>query len=410
MTNWLPMATSFESDFQLPATTLRRNLIRVAFASFVSNSATWLCRLTTSYFVWDATKSGAMLSLLAVADFFPNLVVTPYAGIISDRIRLKRSSYIICGLLGLLSLGAVLAVTVLPQDLFIIVIVAITAVMSTFSALSRTVHQKILGYVFTRKSIGRALSLNTISLNVGRVAAPTVLMGLISQDLLWGSYFLNALSYAVVAYTTYAFDYARQQGSAAAGRLNIHKDISTGLRCLLEHCMLRRLLALALIEAVCLSAFFELLPMLSDTYLRIEAEMFTRISISIAVFSLVAGLLKLFSPVRLQAGVFPVVLLAAAGLVAGGLNSGSLMWACLTFGLASFLIVLVRIGIVELIHVEAPESLKGQALGYYFLSISGGGSAGAAVYGMLHDARFGGCLSFVPVIVFVGFLGLRVAR
>ncbi|WP_417682926.1 MFS transporter [Roseibium sp.] len=391
-------------------TVLPRNLIRVAFASFVTNSATWLYRLTTSYFIWEATKSGAMLSLLAVAEFLPNLVVTPYAGIISDRIRLKRSSYVICGLLGLLSLVAVLAVTVLPQDRFVFVIVVITAAMSTVSALSRTVHQKILGYVFTPQSIGRALSLNTISLNIGRVAAPTVLMGLISQDLLWVSYFLNALSYAVVAYTTYAFDYARQQGQAAAGRMNIHKAIGNGLRCLLEHRILRQLLALAMVEAVCLSAFFELLPMLSATYLGIAADLFTRISISIAVFSFIAGLLKLFSPVRLQAGLFPAALLVAAGLVAGGLNSGSLVWACLAFGLASFLIVLVRIGIVELVHVEAPEHVKGQALGYYFLSISGGGAAGAAVYGVLHDAGYGGFLPLVPIIVFVGILALRAAR
>ena len=403
MMNWSPTVMSFGSDIQLIEAALRRNLFRLAFASFMTNSTTWLYRLTTSYIVWEQTKSGIMLSLLAAAEFLPNIAMTPYAGVMADRIRLKHSSYVICGLLGILSMAAVVVTGGLPYDKVAFSIIGITAAMSIVSAVSRPVHQKILGYVFTEQSIGQALSLNTIGLNIGRVAAPIVLIGLIAQDLLWASYFLNGLSYVVIGYTTFAFEYVREQAASVCDRSTIHAAIADGLRRLKEHHALRQLLTLAMVEAVCLSSFFELLPMLSDSYLGTGAEMFTRISISIAVFSFIAGLLKLLSPVRLDPNKFLIVLLLAAGLIAVGLNSGSLLWAALAFGLASFLIVLVRIRIMELIHVQTPDSLKGQALGYYFLSTFGGGTAGAALYGALYDFGFGSYLTSIPIFVLIGF-------
>ena len=52
----------------------------------------WAQRIAVAWLAWELTKSATWLGLIAFADLFPTIILTPIAGVLADRVdRLKLS-------------------------------------------------------------------------------------------------------------------------------------------------------------------------------------------------------------------------------------------------------------------------------------------------------------------------------
>src|SRR6185369_3660032 len=63
---------------------------RYAFATFASLVGTRMQRIVVSWIVWDATRSGFWLGLVAFAELFPILLLSRLAGCLIDRFGALR--------------------------------------------------------------------------------------------------------------------------------------------------------------------------------------------------------------------------------------------------------------------------------------------------------------------------------
>ncbi len=55
-----------------------------------SNLGTWIQRVAVGWLTWQLTDSAAWLGLIAFAELFPNVVVGPIAGAVTDRMDFLR--------------------------------------------------------------------------------------------------------------------------------------------------------------------------------------------------------------------------------------------------------------------------------------------------------------------------------
>jgi MFS family permease len=60
------------------------------WGNVVSNSGNWLFNVTAAVVVYDLTRSALLVGLVSVAQFAPLLVVSPFAGALSDRVDRRR--------------------------------------------------------------------------------------------------------------------------------------------------------------------------------------------------------------------------------------------------------------------------------------------------------------------------------
>src|SRR5258707_2818263 len=67
-----------------------RNYRLFAAGNAISLIGTWLQRVAVGWLAWQLTHSGTWLGLVAFADLFPTVVLSPFAGALADRVERLR--------------------------------------------------------------------------------------------------------------------------------------------------------------------------------------------------------------------------------------------------------------------------------------------------------------------------------
>jgi len=71
-----------------------RNYRLYSFGDGVSLIGNWVQKVALGWLTWQLTKSGTWLGIVAFADLFPAIVLSPIGGVIADRGDPKRMSLI----------------------------------------------------------------------------------------------------------------------------------------------------------------------------------------------------------------------------------------------------------------------------------------------------------------------------
>lgn len=159
----------------------------------VSITGTWMQMVAQSWLVLNITGSAAALGVVTAFQFLPTLILGPYAGVVADRIDKRRlliatqSASMVLALLlgGLAASGA-------AQLWMVIVLAGTLGVASAFDSPAR--QSFVLEMVGPTK-LTNALSLNTITMNVGRLFGPAVAGIVIARWNLSVCFIANGLSY-----------------------------------------------------------------------------------------------------------------------------------------------------------------------------------------------------------------------
>ena len=72
--------------------------------------SSWMYRVAVGWLAWELTKSSSWLGIVAFCDLFPVMVISPFAGVLADRIdRLKIAR--VAQLLNMLQAAVLAALT-----------------------------------------------------------------------------------------------------------------------------------------------------------------------------------------------------------------------------------------------------------------------------------------------------------
>jgi len=257
--------------------------------NLISTIGRWIYRSSAAWFTWKLTGSYEWLGIIAFADIFPMVVLSMFAGALSDRIgymRVIRTTQLFA-----LILAVLLAVLILGDWIDIWILLAITIIHGCNEAISTPPRVSIVNALVPKKDLSAAIGLNSAQFNASRVVGPAIGGGLLL--------FFNAgWVFAIAAVTFVQFYIAlffirTESGNAGgSGKLSmaIIRDMWDGVTYAWNNIGIRFLLCLLALTGFLVRPFMELAPGFADKVFGMQSDGMAIILCSIGAGGLVGSL------------------------------------------------------------------------------------------------------------------------
>ncbi|MBI3174036.1 MAG: MFS transporter [Chloroflexi bacterium] len=138
----------------------------------VSNIGTWMQAIAQAWVVYQIGHSELTLGLVAFASAIPTLIISPWGGVVVDR--MSRRTLLLLTQTGAMLLAfslAALTFTGVVQEWHVIVLAALLGVVNAFDAPAR---QAIVPELVGKEDLANAIALNSMMFNSARVIGPAV--------------------------------------------------------------------------------------------------------------------------------------------------------------------------------------------------------------------------------------------
>jgi len=156
-----------------PFSALRHRNFQLYFGGqLVSNAGTWMQIIAQGWLIYQLTHSDLTLGIVGFASAIPTLLISPWGGVIVDRVP-KRTLLILTqsGAMLLAFILAVLAFTKVVQEWHIFLLAAGLGVVNSFDAPAR---QAFVVEMVGHDDLPNAIALNSMMFNSARIIGPAM--------------------------------------------------------------------------------------------------------------------------------------------------------------------------------------------------------------------------------------------
>ena len=387
---------------------LRNHNYRLYLAgSVVSNTGTWMQRVAQDWLVLSLPGTGGtQLGITTGLQFLPMLLLSPYAGVIADRVP-KRTLLQLTQLsmaVSALMLG-LLAVSGHAQVWQVYVLAFAFGVGAAFDGPAR---QSFVSEMVGREDLTNAVGLNSASFNLARLMGPAA-AGLLIGALGGGArasgwvILINAVSYLAVILQLRRMDARLLHTSELRGRAP--GALLEGVRYVGSQPKMLMILVLVFFAGT-FGMNFQITSALMATQVYGKgASEFGILGSAVAIGSLTGALLNARRPrIRLRLLVAAAVGFGIAEIVAGLLPT-YLVFACFAPVIGLCTITLLNSANATM-QMESDPALRGRVMALYMTVVMGGTPLGAPVIGLIGEqlgARWtliiGGMMVLLGVVV-----------
>ncbi|GMA30408.1 MFS transporter [Litorihabitans aurantiacus] len=161
------MSTTFAS--------LRHPAYRIWFAgALVANIGTWMQRVAQDWVVLTelSDHSGVAVGVVTALQFLPALLISPYAGLLADRLPRRAMLMATQGAMGVLA--AALGVMILTDVVELWHVYVFALLLGVASAMDAPVRQTFVAELVPADGLPNAVGLNSASFNAARLIGPAV--------------------------------------------------------------------------------------------------------------------------------------------------------------------------------------------------------------------------------------------
>ena len=172
-----------------------RNYRLYASGQVVSNTGTWMARVTQDWLVYHilTNDNSFALGFVTALQFMPTLAFGMFGGILGDRYSKRKVLTITQSAMAVISLISGLLIATDLMQLWTICLIAF--VFGVASALDTPVRQAFVVELVGRDILQNAVSLNSATFNASRMIGPAVAGLLIEAFGTAPAFFINAISY-----------------------------------------------------------------------------------------------------------------------------------------------------------------------------------------------------------------------
>jgi MFS family permease len=189
-------------NFHLRINTIFRSLQYRNYRLFfggqgISLIGTWMQRIAMPWLVYHMTGSALLLGVVSFAGQIPTFLLSPVAGVLTDRLS-KYKVLLITQVISLLQalILAVLSMSGMIQIWHIVALSIVLGCVNAFDVPSR--HSFVIEMVEKKEDLGNAIALNSMMFNGARLIGPSI-AGIILATAGEGiCFFINAVSYVFV--------------------------------------------------------------------------------------------------------------------------------------------------------------------------------------------------------------------
>lgn len=358
-----------------------RNYRIYAGGNAVSLTGTWMQRIAVGWLAWQLTHSGTWLGLVAFADLFPAVVLSPLSGSLADRHDRRRILWVTQ--IVSMAQAAALAVLTLTNTVTIESLFGLTVVLGIVTALAQPARLALVPSLADRSRLSSAVALNSLVFNLARFLGPVIAGVVIAESGLALAFALNALSYLAFLL---ALMQLRLQPAPPANGGKLIDDMLAGYAYAVRHAGIGPILLLLAVNAVALRAFTELLPGFADAVFGRGPQALAWLTAMIGLGA-IAGALWVAQRPRvhgLTAVANTSTLVAALAVL--GFAATDLFWFALPCLLvAGVALVLNGVGTQTLIQHAVDGAMRGRVLSLYGTLFRGGPAIGALIMGWLSN-------------------------
>ncbi len=193
----------------------------------ISVIGTWVQQIALTWLVYRITNSAFLLGVVGFSGQIPLLIVTPFAGVLADRLD-KHKILLYTQSLSMVQ-AFVLAVLVLTKNILVWEIITLSIVQGIFDALDMPTRQSFMVEMVgnSREDLGNAIAMNSSMVNSARLIGPAIAGILISLVGEGWCFLLNAISYIAVIVSLLRMDVVHKKASAQ--KKEAFKELKEGL-------------------------------------------------------------------------------------------------------------------------------------------------------------------------------------
>ena len=360
-----------------------RNFRIFTLGNVVSNFGTWVQRMAVGWLVWQLTKSGAWLGIIAFSDLFPTIVLAPLTGAVADRVnRLVMMTITQTLMLIQAATLAVLTLTGLITIEILLVLVVFGGVVMSFN---QPVRLAIVPSLVPREDMASAIGINSLIFNLARFVGPMISALLINLYGIGTAFAFNAATYLafIAALLTISLGEATRSGAVRPIH-NIPMEIMIGYRYATRHSGIGPMLVLLTVVSICARPIIELLP-------GFAGAVFGRDETGLAMLTSSFGLGAMLGGVWLAQrgavqGLTPVAVASVAVLSVGliAFTSTDVFWLALpALVVTGFAMIVIGVGEQTLIQNAVDPAVRGRVMGLYGMIGRGAPAFGALIMGAL---------------------------
>jgi len=328
----------------------------------ISNAGTWMQVIAQGWLVYQLTHSDLALGIVSFASAIPSLLVTPFGGVVVDRVP-KRTLLILTqsGAMLLAFILAGLTFSGLVREWHIVALAAGLGLVNAFDSPGR---QAFVVEMVGTEDLPNAIALNSLMFNSARVIGPAIAGLLLAIVGAAWCFTINGISYLAVIVGLWAMQIAPHEIRVVPE--SPWKQLVSGIRYVSEETELGGLLLLSLIFSMFGFAYLALLPAFVGQVLGQGAIIYGWLIAFVGVGAVIGALIIANQRgtnwrgqwLSLANVLFPIALIAF--VFNTFLPLSFLLMLGLGFG---FMVVYTMINTLLQTHVE--DQLRGRVMGLY---------------------------------------------
>jgi MFS family permease len=364
---------------------LRHRNFRLFFVGqSISLVGTWITRVATSWLIYRLTGSELLLGIAGFCGQIPTLLITPFAGVLVDRMD-RRRMLVITQAASLVQ-SALLAILTLAGHITVGHIVVLQVLQGIINAFDTPARQAFVSeMVDDRKDLANAIALNSSMVNGSRIIGPSV-GGLLIAGVGEGWCFaIDAVSYLGVIASLLAMRVnAREQHEAS--EMRVLEELGHGWRYILGHVPIRTALLMVAIVSTAGTPYSVLMPAIASQELAGGPN-----TLGILMAASGAGALTgaLYLASRESVLGLGRVILYATLLFGGSLIAFSLtrsLWvACVLLALVGGGFMMQLAATNTFLQTIVQERLRGRVMSFYTMAFFGTVPIGSLIGGAIAE-------------------------
>jgi MFS family permease len=374
---------------------LRHRDFRIFFiAASVSNGAGFMEQVAVPVLLYDLTGKATWLGIAAMASLIPATLLTPYAGVLADRVP-RRTILIVTQTINMLT-SLTLWLFYMTGHVNPWVIVGLNVFHGIAAGFQTSAWQSFVPMLVPEEDMIDAVRLNSVQFTLARAIGPAFAGVMVAAWSVGAAIFTNAITFLLVIGVLVVIRPRQNATAARAGR--VRDVLVEGARYVWRHAPLRLAVLLGLVSSFFGQSLYQLSAAITADLFHHDSEDNAGLLVAAGVGSVVAS----FGAIALGARIRKSLMVAAAfGLYA--------VSAAITVSTELYVVGVIGFFFVGLGHVTStvalntmvqasvPDEVRGRTLSFFLLGILGGIPLGSLAIGRTADA-----IGFQPVLAFNG--------
>lgn len=348
----------------------------------LSSLGLWVQRLALGWLAWQLSFSELWVGAVAFALLGPILFLSPFFGVLVDRLEPLRTASVINGLMGFWA--TLLAVLSIADLLSIHLLFAVSLCIGTTSAAYSPIRLSIIPSIVPRELLPNAIGISSMIFNASRLIGPAIGGAVLVSLPIAAAFLINAVSYIPLIYAM-----AKVPRRPVPPRVHVpfFEQMREGFVHAGANRYIRLQLALTAWCALFGRSIMEVLPVYADHFYAAGASGLAALSAAAGGGALVAAYLTsrlVLDSRQLQLGSIILAAINAAALLVLPLGNG--LWlGVLCIGVVGFGATGAAVVSQTLVQVEVEDRVRGRVSALWGMASLGGGAFGGLLLGgLLH--------------------------